>query len=66
MGVGGQHQTPTALPLGITRYPMNRRVGGLRGQCGRVWKISPLLEFDPRTVQPTASCYINYAIPAHC
>ena len=28
-------------------------------------KISPLLVFDPRTVQPVASRYAAYAIPAH-
>ena len=29
-------------------------------------KISPQPGFEPRTVQPVASRYINYAIPAHC
>ena len=29
------------------RYPLYRRLGGLQGRSGRVWKISPLLGFDP-------------------
>ena len=29
------------------------------------WKISPPPGFDPRLIQPIASCYNNYAIPAH-
>jgi hypothetical protein len=28
-------------------------------------KTSPVLGFDPRTVQPVASHYTDYAIPAH-
>ena len=28
-----------------TRYPFYRRLGGLQGQCGRVWKISPHRDF---------------------
>jgi hypothetical protein len=34
------------------RYPLHRRLGGPQGQSGRVRKISPPPEFDPRTVQP--------------
>jgi hypothetical protein len=41
MGVGGQHHAPTALPAGMTRYPLYRRLGGLQGRAGRVLKISP-------------------------
>jgi len=36
-----------------------------QGRSGRVRKISPLRGFDPRTVQPVASLYIDWAIPAH-
>jgi hypothetical protein len=42
-----------ALLPGITRYPLYRRLGA-----------SPP-GFDPRTVQPVASRYTDYAIPAH-
>jgi hypothetical protein len=62
MGVGGQRHAPAALPLGMTRY---RRLGRPQGRSGRVLKISPPPGFDPRTVQPVASRYTDYAIPAH-
>ena len=64
MGVGGQHHAPAALPPGKTRYPLYRRLGGPHGRSGRVRKISPSPGFDPRTVQPVASRYIDWAIPA--
>ena len=54
-GVRGQRHAPAALPPGKTRYPLYRRLGGLRS--GQVWKISPASGFDPRTVQPVASRY---------
>ena len=41
MGVRGQRHAPAALPLGKTRYPLYRRLGGLQGRSGRVRKISP-------------------------
>ena len=65
MGVGGQHHAPAALPPGKTRYPLYRRLAGPQGQSGRVRKISPRPGFDPRTVQPVASRYTDWAIPAH-
>ena len=40
MGVGGQRHAPAALPLGKTRYPLYRRLGGPQGRSGRVRKIS--------------------------
>jgi hypothetical protein len=40
-GVGGQHHAPAALPLGKTRYPLYRRLGGPQDRSGRVRKISP-------------------------
>ena len=64
MGVGGQHHAPAALLPVKTRYPLYRRLGGLRGRSGRVRKISPPPGFDPRTVQPVASRYTDWAIPA--
>ena len=59
MEVGGQHQTPAALPLGKTRYPLYRRLEGLQGRSGQLWKISPPLGFYPRTVQTVASRYTD-------
>ena len=64
MGVGGQHHAPAALPLGKTQYPLYRRLGGPQGRSGRVRKISPPPGFDPRTAQPVASRYTDYAFPA--
>jgi hypothetical protein len=59
MEVGGQRHTPAALPPEKTQHPLCRRLGWPQG-----WKISPLPEFDPRTVQPVASRYTDWAIPA--
>ena len=50
-----------SLPLGKTRYPLYRRLGGPQGRSGQVRKISPPPDFDPRTVQPVASRYTDYA-----
>jgi hypothetical protein len=36
-----------------------------QGRSGRVRKISPPPVFDPRTIQPVASRYTEYAITAH-
>jgi hypothetical protein len=49
------------LPPGKTQYPLYRRLGGPQGRPGEVRKISLLPGFDPRTVQPAASCYTGYA-----
>jgi hypothetical protein len=54
-----------ALPPGMTRYPLYRRLDRPQGRSGRVLKISPPPGFDPRTVQLVASHYADYAIPAH-
>ena len=66
MGVGSQRHAPAAL------YPRERPgthcIGGWVGpragldECGN---SHPPPGFDPRTVQPVASCYTNYAIQAH-
>ena len=58
-----------SLPPGKTRYPFYRRLGGPQGRYGQVRKISPPPGFDPRTVQPIVSSYIDYATrptPAQC
>jgi len=62
--MGVQRHAPAALPSGKTRYSLNRGLGVPEGRCGRVWKISPPPGFDPRTVQPVASRYADWAIPA--
>jgi hypothetical protein len=46
------------------RYPLYRRLDGAQGRSGRLQEISPPPRFDPRTVQPVASHYTDYAIPA--
>jgi hypothetical protein len=59
--VGQRHAN---LPLGNMRYPLYMRLGGPQGWSGQVRKISPPLGFDPRTVQPVASRYTDWDIPA--
>jgi hypothetical protein len=64
MRVGSQLYAPAALLPGKTRYPLYRGLGGPQGRTGQVRKNSPPPEFDPRTVQPVASRYTDWAIPA--
>ena len=79
MGVGCQHHASAAIPQGKNQYPLYRRLRGPQGQSGRVRKISPSPGLDPRTVQPAASRYTDFAtltptrgcttvfeIPRHC
>jgi hypothetical protein len=61
MGLGGQLQAPAAFTPENIRYQLY----GLQCQSGKVGKISPPPGLDPRTVQPVASRYTDYAIPAH-
>jgi hypothetical protein len=61
MRMDGQSQAPAALPQGKTRHSF----GETQSQSGRVQKISPSPEFGHRTVQPVASRYAHWAIPAH-
>jgi len=56
-GVRVQRHAPAAL--------YHRRLGGLQGRSGQVRKISPPPGFDPRTVQPVASRYTDYATHIH-
>jgi hypothetical protein len=65
MGVGGQRHAPAALPPGMTRYPLYRRLGRLQSRSGQVLKISLPPEFDPPTAQAVSSRYTDYAIPVH-
>jgi len=48
-----------------TRYPLYRRLGGPLRRYGRVWKISLPPGWDPRTAQPIASRFTDWAIPTH-
>ena len=58
-GEGSASRPDRSLTPGKTRYPLYRRLGGPQGRSGQVWKISPPLGFDPRTVQPVASRYTD-------
>jgi hypothetical protein len=53
---------PGRFTLGKDPVPLYRRERGLQGQSGRVRKILPPPGFDPRTVQPVASRYTDWAI----
>jgi hypothetical protein len=64
MGVGSQRHAPATLLPGMTRYPLYRKLSGTQGRSGEVRKISPPPVFDPRTVQPVAICYNDWAIAA--
>jgi len=61
-GVGGQRHAPAALPAGMTRYPLYRRLDATQGRSGRVRKISLPPGFDPRTPQPVASRHTVWAV----
>jgi hypothetical protein len=50
VGVGGQRHVPAALPPGMTRYPLYRRLGRPQGRSGHVLKISPPPGCYPRIV----------------
>jgi len=41
------------------RFPLHTRLGGSQGRSGRVLRISSLPGFDPRTVHPIVSQYID-------
>ena len=64
-GVRDQRHAPAALPPVKTRCPLYMRLGAYQGRSGRVRKVSPPPGFDPRTVQPVASLYFDWAVPAH-
>ena len=65
-GVGDQrHALAAVLPREEPRYPLYSRLDGLQSWSGWVRKISLPPAFNPRIIQAVASCYIDYAIPAH-
>jgi hypothetical protein len=62
-GVGGQRHALAALPPGMARYRLYKRLDKPRSWSGRVRKISPPPGFAPRTVHLVAIRYTNCAIP---
>ena len=62
---GSASRPDSSLPPGKTWYPLYRRLGGPQGRSGQVRKISPPPGFDPRTVQPIASRYTDWATRTH-
>jgi len=60
-GEGSASRPGRSLPPGKARYPLRRRLGGPQGRSGQLRKISPSPGFDPRTVQPIASRYTDWA-----
>ena len=48
------------LPLGKTRYPLYRRLGGTQARSGRAENLVPT-GIRSRTVQPVVSCYVDWA-----
>jgi hypothetical protein len=64
MGVGVQRHAPAAVPGKENRYPLYKRLGGSEDLSGLARKISTSPVLDPRTFQPAASRYTDYAIPA--
>jgi hypothetical protein len=65
MAVGGQRNTPAALPPIKTRYPLYRGWVGPRADLDRCGKSRPPPEFDSRSVQLGARSYTGRAISAH-
>jgi hypothetical protein len=68
--VSGQFHAPAALPPGKSpRYPFYRRLGGPQSWYGRygevkIFTLSGLELPLPLVVQPVASRYTDWAIPA--
>ena len=65
--LGGGWSTPRPgrfTPGKEIRYPLYRSLDGPQCRSGGVRKISPPPEFDPRTFQPVARRYTDWAIAA--
>ena len=58
---GSASRSGCSLPPGKTRYTLYWRLGGHQGRSGQVRNISSSPGIDPRTVQPVASRYTDYA-----
>jgi hypothetical protein len=65
MWVVGQRHFPAALPQLKTLYSLYRRLDGSHDLLEQERKIFPRPRFDPRTVQPVACRYTDYAILRH-
>jgi len=52
------------LPLGKTRYPFYRRLGGPQGRSGQAENLVPTA-IRSRTVQPVAQSLYRLSYPAH-
>ena len=64
-GVGGQRHAPATLPPEKNPVPVVEEAGWTPGP---VWTGAENLTatvFDPRTIQPVASRYTDWAIAAH-
>jgi hypothetical protein len=65
--VRGQRHAPAAFyPQERPLYPLYRRLGGPQGRSAQVRKILPPPRFDPRTDQPVANCYTDWATRPTC
>ena len=64
-GEGSASRPGRSLPPGKTWYPFYRGWMGSRVGLDRCGKSRPTPGFDPQTVQPVASRYTDWAIPAH-
>ena len=62
MGVGGHGHAPVALTPGKARYPLHRWEAG--PVCTSGENLASPTGFDPRTVNPVASRYTEWVIPA--
>ena len=66
-GEGSASRPGRSSPPGKTRYPLYRRLAGPQGRSEQVRKISSPPGLDPRTVQPVASHYTDWATrPISC
>jgi hypothetical protein len=61
MGVGGQRHAPADLTPGKDPVPILQEVGWASGPVGVIAENLALPVFDPRTFQPVASRYTDWA-----
>ena len=64
MGVCGQHHAPAAFTPGQVPVPIVQEAGWAPDPVWIGAENLALPGFDPRTFQPVASRYTDYAIPA--
>ena len=64
-GVSGQQHAPAALyPIGKTRYPFYRRLGGPQGRSERAENLIPT-GIRSRTIQPVAQSLYRLSYRTH-